>query len=258
MQRESHSLEWEPFHIFGAERASRWLVICDHATNRVPDWVNSGDLGIAAEDMARHIAFDVGAAGVAIRLAERLGAPAILSNFSRLVIDPNRGEDDPTLVMQLYDGTLIPANKGITDDLIFERLNRCYRPYHHEVASYAARRDDTVIVSMHSFTAQFRGRPHRPWHCGLLYADDTRLSLPLIELLQNIPGLVVGANKPYSGHLEGDTIFRHALQIRRQNTLIEIRNDLIETDTGQVEWANRFAELLPRALEMAEQEEAVR
>ena len=255
MQRESHSLEWEPFHIFGSERASRWLIICDHATNRVPDWVNSGSLDIDQEDMARHIAYDVGASGVAIRLAEKLGAPAVLSNFSRLVIDPNRGEDDPTLVMQLYDGTLIPANQGIQDDGVIERLNRCYRPYHAEIAKYAARRDDTVIVSVHSFTPQFKGRPRRPWHCGLLYADDTRLSLPLISLLQDIPGLVVGANKPYSGHLEGDTIYRHALQTKRQNTLIEIRNDLIETDTGQVEWANRFADLLPRALEQADEKE---
>ena len=83
MQSDSHSLSWEPYHILGGERASRWLVVCDHATNRVPDWVNGGDLGIAATDMARHIAFDVGAAGVAVRLAERLGAPAASCPISR-------------------------------------------------------------------------------------------------------------------------------------------------------------------------------
>ena len=252
MQDDNHNLTWEPYHIFGGERASRWLIVCDHATNRVPDWVNGGDLGIASDDMARHIAYDVGASGVAIQLAEHLGAPAVLSNFSRLVIDPNRGEDDPTLVMQLYDGTLIPANRGISPEAVTERLERCYRPYHKTVGELAARQPDTVIVSVHSFTPQFRGRPMRPWHCGLLYADDTRLSVPLVQLLEKVPGLVVAANKPYSGHLTGDTIDRHAIAQGRQNTLIEVRNDLIETDTGQAEWAERFARLLPQALTMAE------
>lgn len=252
MQDEHHTLPWEPYHVLGGERTSRWLIVCDHARNRVPDWVNGGDLGIAAEDMQRHIAFDVGAAGVAVRLAELMGAPAILSNFSRLVIDPNRGEDDPTLVMQLYDGTLIAGNRGISQAGIDERLERCYRPYHAAVTELAARQDETVIVSVHSFTPRFRGRPLRPWHCGLLYGDDTRLSLPLVQLLEQVPGLVVGANKPYSGHLSGDTIDRHAIAPGRQNTLIEVRNDLIETDAGQAEWAERFAQLLPEALAAAE------
>ena len=252
MRGEHHTLSWEPYHVLGGERASRWLILCDHARNLVPDWVNGGDLGIAAEDMQRHIAYDIGAAGVAKRLAELLDAPAIMSNFSRLVIDPNRGEDDPTLVMQLYDGTLIAGNRGISQAGIDERLERCYRPYHAAVTKLAARHDDTVIVSVHSFTPRFRGRPLRPWHCGLLYADDTRLSLPLVQLLEQVPGLVVGANKPYSGHLTGDTIYRHAIEPGRQNTLIEVRNDLIDSDAGQAEWAERFAQLLPKALAAAE------
>ena len=252
MQTDSHSMTWSPAHILGGERTSRWLIICDHATNRVPDWVNGGDLGISSDDMARHIAYDVGAAGVSIRLAEKLGAPAVLSNFSRLVIDPNRGEDDPTLVMQLYDGTIIPANRGTSLEDVEERLEKCYRPYHDEVARLAGQRDDTVIVSVHSFTRQFRGRAMRPWHCGLLHADDDRLSTPLLDLLHQVPGMVAAANKPYSGYLKGDTIDRHAIRTGRQNTLIEVRNDLIETDSGQSEWADRFAELLPQALEMAE------
>jgi predicted N-formylglutamate amidohydrolase len=252
MQSDAKTIDWAPAHILGEERASRWLVICDHATNRVPDWVAGGDLGLAAEDMARHIAYDVGAAGVAIRLAERLGAPVVLSNFSRLIIDPNRGEDDPTLVMQLYDGTLIPANRGIARSGVEERLFRCHRPYHDAITKMASRQDDTVIVSVHSFTPQFRGRSVRPWHTGLLFADDERLSRRAIKLLQQESGLVVGANQPYSGHLKGDTIDRHGIATGRQNTLIEIRNDLIGDDTGQTEWADRFARLLPQALKLAE------
>mgnify|MGYP000137233334 CR=1 FL=1 len=92
--------------IYGAARAGRWLITCDHASNLVPDWVCGGDLGIAPADMARHIAYDLGAAGVARALGEILNGPVICTNFSRLVIDPNRGEDDPTLIMRLYDGTM--------------------------------------------------------------------------------------------------------------------------------------------------------
>ncbi|MGI9390895.1 MAG: N-formylglutamate amidohydrolase [Boseongicola sp.] len=252
MQGDARNIDWTPVHVLGEDRASRWLVICDHATNRVPNWVAGGDLGIGADEMARHIAYDVGASGVAIQLAEQLGAPVVLSNFSRLVIDPNRGEDDPTLIMQLYDGTIVPANRGLDGKDIEERLIRCYRPYHDAVTELAGRRVDTVIVSVHSFTQQFRGRPERPWHAGLLFADDKRLSHPLIKLLQQEHGLVVGANQPYSGHLKGDTIDRHGIATGRQNTLIEIRNDLIADDAGQTEWADRFAQLLPRALELAE------
>ena len=243
---------WAPTIVLGEERRSRWLIICDHATNRVPDFVNGGSLGISDEDMARHIAYDVGAAGVAIRLADQLSAPVVLSNFSRLVIDPNRGEDDPTLLMRLYDGTIIPANRAADEAMRNERLNACYRPYHKALTEMAARQEDTVIVSVHSFTPQFKGRSKRPWHAGLLYADDERLSLPLIDLLRREPGLIIGANEPYSGHLKGDTIDRHALATGRQNTLIEIRNDLISDDAGQVEWADRFARLLPEALIQAE------
>ncbi|MDJ1015697.1 MAG: N-formylglutamate amidohydrolase [Paracoccaceae bacterium] len=245
-------MAWAPVHVLGEDRSSRWLIICDHATNRVPDWVAGGDLGISPEDMARHIAFDVGASGVAIRLAERLSAPVVLSNFSRLVIDPNRGEDDPTLLMRLYDGTIIPANRHAGEEERELRLNRCYRPYHDAVARMAARRSDTAIISVHSFTRQFRGRQHRPWHTGLLYGEDERLSLPLLHLLRQEPGLIVGANEPYSGRLKGDTMDRHAIETGRQNTLIEVRNDLIADDAGQVAWADRFARLLPEALEMAE------
>ena len=189
---------------------------------------------------------------MAIRLAEKLEAPVVLSNFSRLVIDPNRGEDDPTLVMRLYDGTIIPANRRLSETDIEDRLAKCYRPYHDMVARMAERGGDTVIVSVHSFTPQFRGRPMRPWHTGLLFADDERLSRPLIELLRAEPGLIVGVNEPYSGHLKGDTIDRHAIETGRQNTLIEIRNDLISDDLGQTTWADRFARLLPKALEYAE------
>lgn len=237
-----------PFHLTGAERPSRWLVTADHATNRVPDWVSGGDLGIAPADMARHIAYDVGSLGLAMHLAERLDAPLIATNFSRLVIDPNRGEDDPTLVMQLYDGTIIPANRGLTEAAVEERLSRLYRPYHAALTEIAAGHANRAICAIHSFTPCLRGRAPRPWQVGILYSHrDERLAKPLIAALE-AEGLCVGDNEPYSGHLEGDSIDRHALSPGRPNVLIEVRNDLIAAEDGQIAWADRLAPVLTRVL----------
>ncbi len=244
-------MTYHPFTIDGANRPSRWLVTCDHARNTVPPFVNGGELGVAAEDMARHIAYDLGAAGVASELARLLDAPVILSNFSRLVIDPNRGEDDPTLLMKLYDGTIIPGNRHADAAELEQRLIHCHRPYHTALAELAARRDDTVIVAVHSFTPQFKCRPHRPWHLGLLYAADERLARPMLRRLEAEADICVGANQPYGGHLPGDSIARHAIAYERPNILLELRNDLIETEAQQINWARRLAPMLIDAAETA-------
>ena len=237
-----------PYQTVGADRPGRFLVTCDHATNRVPADLG-GSLGISAADMARHIAFDPGAAGLALALADRLDSPAILSDFSRLVIDPNRGEDDPTLVMRLYDGTIIPANRHVDEAEITRRLDSLYRPYHAAYAALAARHPHRVIVAIHSFTPCLRGRPPRPWHVGVLYSHlDERLSRALLAELATTPDLCIGDNEPYSGHLPGDAIDRHALIPGRHNTLIEVRNDLIATAADQAAWADRLAPVLVRAL----------
>ena len=240
-------MTYHPYFIHGEERASRWLITCDHAANTVPPDLG-GTLGLSDADMSRHIAFDPGAAGVTRALADALRAPAILSNFSRLVIDPNRGEDDPTLLMRLYDGSVIPANRHANAAEKERRLNAYHRPYHAALERLATRRDDTVIVAVHSFTKQLRARPSRPWHVGILHAYDRRLSDPLITELEAQPDLVVGRNEPYPGHLPGDAIDRHALHHGRLNTLIELRNDLIETDAAQAGWGARLAPMLKAAL----------
>ncbi|GLK62867.1 N-formylglutamate amidohydrolase [Paracoccus kondratievae] len=242
----------QPYSIIGEDRPSRWLITCDHATNRVPGWIGGGDLGIAAEDMQRHIAYDIGAAALARALAERLEAPAILSDFSRLVIDPNRGEDDPTLIMRIYDGTVIPANRRIDAAERERRLALLYRPYHDAYARLAAAHPRRAICAIHSFTCQLRGRPRRPWAVGVLFSHrDQRLGPALVRECRD-QGWITGENEPYSGHLEGDSIDRHALAYGRPNVLIEVRNDLIADAAGQQLWADRLAAVLSGFLERHE------
>jgi len=242
-------MSFHPYWTEGTDRPGRWLITCDHATNTVPDEVNGGDLGLAAADMRRHIAFDPGALGVSRYLGELLNSPALFSNFSRLVIDPNRGEDDPTLLMKLYDGTIIPANRHANADEIERRLNAYHRPYHAEYYRLASRRPDTVICAVHSFSPQLQARPPRPWHIGVLYAHDARLALPLIDRLKQESDLCVDGNVPYSGHLPGDSIERHALAMGLPNILIELRNDLIAEEATQRAWARRLAPVLAEVLD---------
>ena len=235
----------------GAERTGRWLVACDHASNTVPEAVvPGGSLGLCPEDIERHIAYDVGAAGVATNLAALLDGPVILSDFSRLVIDPNRDVDDPTLVMKIYDRTIIPANRDVDAAEVERRLDLCYRPYHAAYAELAAR-PGIAVCAVHSFTPQFKGRSWRPWEVGVLWAGDDRVARPLIERLR-AEGLTVGDNEPYSGHLSGDSIDRHALRYGRPNVLVEVRNDLIREPAGQRFWAGRLAPVLEAALDDAE------
>ncbi len=239
------------YQIEGADRAGRFLITCDHASNHVPPWVAGGDLGISAQDMARHIAHDVGAAGVARALAAALDSPVIWSQYSRLVIDPNRGLDDPTLIMRLYDGTIIPANRHISGAEVQARMDRLYLPYHAALANLAAQRQNCAIVAIHSFTPCLRGRDPRPWHVGVLFdAKSARFSQALLTVLRGETDLCIGENEPYAGHLAGDSIDRHALQAGRDNTLIEIRNDLIADAAGQAAWAARLAPLVQRAADM--------
>ena len=235
----------KPYHLIGSDAPNPWLIGCDHASNWVPPSVAGGSLGLAPEEMNRHIAYDIGAEGVTRALVEELGAAGIVSGFSRLVIDPNRGEDDPTLIMKVYDHTIVPANRVLDAAGREHRLNSFYRPYHDAFAALASKASDTIIVAIHSFTPRLKGRSPRPWHVGILFdQSDQRLSQPLIDRLRSEPDLVVGENEPYAGHLLGDTIDRHALGEGRANVLIELRHDLITSPGDQRRWGTRLAPIL--------------
>ncbi|MBO9399788.1 N-formylglutamate amidohydrolase [Shimia sp. R9_3] len=243
-------MTYTPFSIYGADRPARWLITCDHASNHVPSDIAGGDLGLPAEDMARHIAYDVGARGTSLRLGELLDAPVICTNFSRLCIDPNRGMDDPTLVMRLCDGSVIEGNRHVNDAEIARRVEAHYKPYHEALEGLAAARTAPVIIAMHSFTPQYKGRAPRPWEIAVLHAKpENRFGHALLSHLSKERDLTVGDNEPYDGDLPGDSIDQHALQSGRLNALIELRNDEIETAEQQNQWAERLAVILQETLE---------
>ncbi|MEX0370667.1 MAG: N-formylglutamate amidohydrolase [Tateyamaria sp.] len=235
-----------PFHIDGAGRDGAWVITCDHATNVVPDHVNGGDLGLPAAEMERHIAIDIGALGVARALGEALNAPVVSANFSRLVIDPNRGADDPTLIPQLYDGTVIPGNRVLPERERRRRIDTLYAPYHDAIARTANTRDITFLA-VHSFTPQLMGRPRRPWEIGVLSAQDRRVADPLIASLSGALASPVGDNAPYAGFFPGDAMSQHAHIPGRPNVILEIRQDLIAGPEGQHHWAALLAHHLEAA-----------
>ncbi|MDQ2634355.1 MAG: N-formylglutamate amidohydrolase, partial [Pseudomonadota bacterium] len=214
-----------PFEIVDGDRSRGVVLVADHARRDLPE--EYGDLGLPAAEFDRHIAYDIGVERVTRKLAELAGAPAVLAGFSRLLIDPNRGEDDPTLIRQLYDGTVVPANYPMVAEERERRLDRFYRPYHDAVGAMiasvaAASGRAPFILSVHSFTPVMQGYI-RPWQVGVLWDLDDRVARPLIDMLAEDPLLTVGDNEPYDGALRGDTMYRHAIVNGFAHALVEIR-----------------------------------
>jgi predicted N-formylglutamate amidohydrolase len=233
-------------------------VLCDHAANALPP--EYGDLGLPPGAFDRHIAYDIGAAWLARRLAARLGAPAVLSTFSRLLIDPNRGADDPTLVMRISDGAIVPGNARVEAAEIERRRQLYWRPYRESCARLVEAMNATgsapAIVSVHSFTPFWRGRP-RPWKVGVLWDRDPRLARPLLAALAEEEDLQppresIGDNEPYDGALAGDTIDDIATARGLANALIEVRQDLVAAQREAEAWADRLARLLRPILDRPE------
>jgi predicted N-formylglutamate amidohydrolase len=237
---------FSPFECIEGDRGKGLVLIADHAGRDLPE--EYAALGLPPGEFDRHIAYDIGVEGVTRRLAALTGAPAVMARFSRLLVDPNRGEDDPTLVRQLYDGTIVPGNYPIGEEERERRLGRFYRPYHDAVAALVASVAEACggapfVFSVHSFTPSMQG-VERPWHVGILWDSDDRAVRPLLDMLSADPALVVGDNEPYDGALRGDTLFRHAIVNGFAHALVEIRQDLIRDAEGQRAWAGRLAPML--------------
>lgn len=241
-----------PFEAFNTQGAAPLLLVCDHATRLLARGL--GTLGLSEAELARHIAWDIGIAEVTRGLARRLDAPAVLSRFSRLAIDPNRALDDPTLIPEISDGVVIPGNQDLAPGDIRARIDSFHRPYHQAIEGaldeLVARGPAPAVVSMHSFTPVIKG-VERPWHVGILWDADPRLSRPLMARLR-AQGLTVGDNEPYTardGH--GYTLFEHAAERGLAHVLIELRQDLIDTHHGAAAWTDRLADSLRVVMENA-------
>lgn len=234
------------FRVERPEGRSPFFLTCDHAGARVPRKL--GSLGVSAKDMERHIAWDIGAAAVAIRLSAALDAFAILQNYSRLVIDCNRRPGIPESIVRISEATRVPGNERVTVEEASAREREIFRPYHDRIrAELDMRRRQqrpTALISVHSFTPRFHGKP-RSWHAGVLYNRDPRLAVELLQHLRGQTGLVVGDNEPYSvGDTTDYTLPEHGERRGLLHVGIELRQDLIGSEAGQAEWAERLARAL--------------
>ena len=219
---------------------SPFVLTCDHASNFLPP--EFGTLGLAQDDLSRHIAWDPGALPVARQMAAALDATLVETRISRLVIDCNRPLDAPDLVPPVSETTTIPGNTNLSDKQRAARVAISWQPFHDTIERIVedrlARGLKTWLVSVHSFTPVYKGRK-RPWHIGIIHDDDRRLAAPLIAALQRLAGVTVGVNEPYS---PADRVYytleRHARSRGLPCAMIEIRNDEISGEAGQRRWAD--------------------
>ncbi len=228
--------------------ASPFLLVCDHAGRRIPRRLQN--LGLGEVDIARHIGWDIGIAGVGRRLADRLDAALVMQPYSRLVIDCNRPPGSATSIAAVSEGTRIVGNENVSAQEAALRLREIFTPYHSTIARHLDARTNTrptILISLHSFTPVYAGVA-RPWHAGVLYNRYDPLAAALLALLRASGELTFGDNEPYSVTDDTDyTIPVHGEQRGLPHVAIEIRQDLIADEKGQLEWADRLAELLPKA-----------
>ncbi|MDA8233177.1 MAG: N-formylglutamate amidohydrolase [Magnetospirillum sp.] len=238
-----------PFRRVQGREDARVLVICDHASAAIP--ARYADLGLCGETRWAHVVWDIGAAAVALGLAERLGCPAVLSGVSRLVIDCNRKPGDPASIPVSSCGVPVPGNAGLSDAEADARAEAWFWPYHREIGAAIGRLRRNAaapaIVSVHSFTPVMRGY-RRPWHVGVLWNRDPRMAMPAIERLSDRSGMVVGDNQPYSGREINYSLDTHAGSAGLPHVSFEIRQDLLADAEGIGTWAGLLADTLTAVL----------
>jgi predicted N-formylglutamate amidohydrolase len=239
--------EPDPVLVSNADGVSPFFIACDHAGRVVPR--SLGTLGLETHEFDRHIAYDIGAWPVSLLLAEALDAPAIGQLYSRLVVDCNRAPGVPTSIVEVSELTPVPGNVGLSAADRDARAREILLPYQDRIRTMLDARAGrpTVLIAMHSFTPTFKGVA-RPWHAGVLFNRDDRFARIVLELLRREPGLVVGENEPYAvTDLTDYTVPVHGEKRGLPHVELEIRQDLVADETGQRQWADLFARLLPEA-----------
>ncbi|MFL5279850.1 MAG: N-formylglutamate amidohydrolase [Rhodopila sp.] len=236
-----------PVRVLREHGASDLFLTADHAGRAIPSAL--GDLGVPNEERARHIGWDIGIGGVTERLSDMLDATAVLQTYSRLVIDCNRDPSWPSAMPQISEHTPIPGNVGLTSAQRQARTGAIFTPYHDCIRTLLDARSGrrTALVAMHSFTPRFK-EESRAMHVGVLFYRKTQLAEIMLDLLRREGDLVVGENAPYAVTENSDySIPTHGQSRNLPHVEIEIRQDLIETESGQDAWAERFARLLTAA-----------
>lgn len=230
------------FELINPDGGANIILISEHASNHIP--AEYDNLGLSDEQLALHIAWDIGIGEVTRNLAEMLDAPAIIAKFSRLLIDANRALDQDGLIPLSSDGHIIHGNQGLTADDIKERTDRFYHPFHNATDALIRKKTKNdhapLIFNMHSFTPEMNGF-NRPWHTGMLWNRDERIARTLIEKL-SARGFTVGDNEPYSGQELNHTMNTHGTQHGFPHVNVEIRQNEIDTDAGIVRWSRTLAE----------------
>ncbi len=239
-----------PWEELNPQSSSPLVILCDHANNRVPK--SLGHLGLELDVFGQHVAYDIGCEKLTRQLAERFESTALLAHYSRLVIDLNRHPGDGSSIPTISDTVEIPGNSNLSPDQIKQREDALFWPYHNQVEQILQRildRGQTpVLCAIHSFTPVFRGY-QRPWHIGVLWDRDQRLSTPLLEHLQTLPQICVGDNEPYHARNPvGYTMDIHGEKNGYPHILLEIRQDLIGHDEGISEWARLIYSHLRKVL----------
>lgn len=226
------------------------LLVCDHAGRAVPHEL--GDLGLPPEAFERHIAWDIGAGALTRRLGATLGAPGVMQAYSRLVIDCNRDPARADSIVEVSDGTTVPANLGLSEEDRAARIAEIHAPYHARIAAELDRpwARPPAVVLIHSFTPVMNAF-ERPWQMGVLHLNNSPLSVAMLRLLQAEEGLVVGDNEPYAMDGVDYTAPTHAMGRGLDYLELEIRQDLIAEAEGQAKFADLIARLLPKALARA-------
>jgi predicted N-formylglutamate amidohydrolase len=235
-----------PLEVLCEAGRSPFVLTCDHAGRALPRRL--GDLGVAAGELTRHIAWDIGAAGLARALSGRLDAVLIQQTYSRLVIDVNRPPGAPDSIATISEHTAIPGNVGLTQQAAEQREREIFQPYHRRIAAEVDARvaagGPLVLVSVHSFTPRFKN-VDREWHAGILYGRDARFAHLMLRQLRAEPGLAVGDNQPYAVSDETDyTVVVHAERRGLPYVELEVRQDLLADERGQQAWAERIARAL--------------
>ena len=229
----------QPFTVFNRDATAPVLFLCDHASRTVPRSLEQ--LGLPDEELNRHIGWDIGAAAVALLLAESFKARLVTSGYSRLVIDCNRQPGYPSSIPPISDGTVVPGNREVDEVERAARAEACFWPYHRaidaEIGELMGMGPKPALVIIHSFTPRMNAFD-RPWQLGILWDEDPRLAVPLLQYLQQQKDIVVGDNEPYSGRSDQEyTIGAHAVPNDLPRVSIEIRQDLIGDEAGIRHWA---------------------